>query len=292
MESIGKIKLPALGLGTRKGLVPDLIKSAILDNKYRLIDTAAYYKNESEIGEGLQSVFDKVPRNEICVVSKLWNDSKDDVEGALRASLKRLKLDYLDLYLVHWPIGVCVDTAKWKYKQPPLYKTWADMESCVRKGLCKAIGVSNFNCQLLLDLLSYAEIPPCANQIELHPYCVQRNLVKYCLANDIQPMAYGPLTASGRRKEGEINVLNNPIIKDLSVKYKKTPGQICLQWGMANGHVVIPQTSKVGRLKENMESMNFTIENDDLKKIDELDKNTRIYDLVVRNEFGAIPIFD
>lgn len=283
-------KIPPLGLGTRKGKTsPDLVKAAITDYGYRLIDTASYYENEEEVGQGIKAAAEKVPREDVFVVSKVWNDEKDDVEGALRKSLKRLQLDYLDLYLVHWPIGVCVDELKWRYKQRPMHAVWGDMESCVRKGLCKRIGVSNFHCQLLLDILSYAEIPPTANEIELHPYCVQRKLVQYCLSNDITPIAYGPLTAPG--DEFSTCALKDPVIVGLAEKYKRTPAQICLQWGLANGHVVIPQTKTVGRLKENMEATGFTIEGEDLKKIDGLDRTLRLYDPNTRGQFGGIPIF-
>eukprot|EP00826_Nyctotherus_ovalis_P066008 TRINITY_DN972_c0_g4_i1.p1 TRINITY_DN972_c0_g4~~TRINITY_DN972_c0_g4_i1.p1 ORF type:complete len:291 (-),score=60.07 TRINITY_DN972_c0_g4_i1:132-1004(-) len=283
-------KIPSLGLGTHKGKTPaDLVKAAIVDYGYRLIDTASYYENEVEIGQGIKAAAEKVPREDVFVVSKVWNDEKDDVEGALRNSLRRLQLDYLDLYLVHWPIGVCVDESKWRYKQRPMHKVWADMEACVRKGLCKRIGVSNFHCQLLVDILSYAEIPPAANQIELHPYCVQRKLVQYCLLNDITPIAYGPLTAPG--KEFSICALKDPVIIGLAEKYKRTAAQICLQWGLANGHVVIPHTKSLGRLKENMEAKEFSIEGEDMKKIDELDRTLRLYDPNTRGEFGGIPIF-
>ena len=291
MKSVSSKEFPSSGLGTRKGLTPEFLASAVLDYNYRLIDTAALYENETEIGQGLQEVFKKIPREEIYVISKIKNSDKHDVEGSLRASLKRLQLDYLDLYLIHWPVGTCIDTIKWKYDQPPLHKTWSELETCVRKGLCKSIGFSNFNCQLILDLLTYAEIKPVANEIELHPYCVQRNLVKYCLFNDIQPIAYGPVMAAGLRKEGQVNILNDPLINELSKKYNKTTGQICLQWGIANGHTVIPQTFKAPRLKENMDAANFTIETEDLKKLDGLDKRMRVYDLSMP-AYGGTPIFD
>eukprot|EP00826_Nyctotherus_ovalis_P057758 TRINITY_DN7904_c0_g2_i4.p1 TRINITY_DN7904_c0_g2~~TRINITY_DN7904_c0_g2_i4.p1 ORF type:complete len:292 (+),score=86.39 TRINITY_DN7904_c0_g2_i4:107-982(+) len=278
-----------IGLGTFNETTKDLIYSAIVDYSYRLIDTAAIYQNEEAVGEGIKAASERVPREDLFVASKVWNDAKEDVEGALRASLKRLGLDYLDLYLIHWPLGVCVDADKWKYKQPPLHKTWAAMEACVRKGLCKRIGVSNFNCQLILDLLSYAEIPPYVNQIELHPYCAQRKFVKYCLANGIKPMAYGPLAAG---KTLGSDLLGEPVIVELAEKYKKTPGQICLQWGMANQHLVIPRTKTVARLKENMESINFIIDPEDLKKIDALDRKSRLYLSSVDMLMEGVPIFD
>jgi len=284
------IKPIILGLGTSRETTKEVVQSAILDYNYRLIDTAAFYLNEPAVGEAIKAAADKVPRKDLFIVSKIWNDAKEDVEGALKDSLKRLDLEYLDLYLIHWPIGICTDKDKWKYKQPPLHKTWAAMEACVRKGLCKHIGISNFNCQLTLDLLSYAEIPPYANQIELHPYCTQRKFVKYCLANNIIPMAYGPLAAGAEAKG--LNLLNDPVIVSLAEKYKKTPSQICLQWGMANEHLVIPRTKTITRLKENIEALGFIIEPEDLKKIDELDKNQRIYLPSVEFGMGGIPIFD
>ncbi len=291
----GKLRIPMLGLGTRKGILPSLVKHAVLNENYRLIDTAKLYENESQIGEALHDVVvsaQAVSREDLFVVSKLWNDDKWDVEAALKDSLKRLQLDYLDLYLIHWPLGTCVDPTCWGYKQPPLHKTWADMETCVRKGLCRAIGVSNFCCQLLLDMLAYAEIPPAVNEIELHPYCAQRNLVRFCQKSGIEVVAYGPLMAAGRRKPEQTNLLLDPVITGLAGKYGRTPGQICLQWGMANGHIVIPQTSHEARLRENMESLTFSIDPEDLKKIDALDKKERIYDICVRKQYGGVPIFE
>jgi diketogulonate reductase-like aldo/keto reductase len=293
MQQVEKqlIKPITLGLGTSRETTKEVVQSAIVDHNYRLIDTAALYLNEPAVGEAIKAAADKVPRKDLFIVSKIWNDAKEDVEGALRGSLKRLDLEYLDLYLIHWPFGLLIDNDKWKYKQQPLYKTWAAMEACVRKGLCKRIGVSNFNCQLILDLLSYAEIPPYANQIELHPYCSQRSLVKYCLANDIIPMAYGPLAAGAEYKDEKLNLLNDPIIISLAEKYKKTPGQICLQWGIANGHLVIPRTKTIKRLGENMESISFEMKPEELQKIDSLNKNQRIYLPNPEYNMGTIPIF-
>lgn len=296
MEKGSSSKIPKIGLGTRRDKTkPDIITKAIADYGYRLIDTASFYGVEEEVGEGIKAAAEKVPRKDVFVSSKIWNDQKDDVEGALRGSLKRLQLEYLDLYLVHWPMGVCVDESKWKYKQRPMYKVWQDMEGCVRKGLCKHIGLSNFHCQMILDILSYAEIPPFANEIELHPYCVQRSFVKYCQANDIVPIAYGPISIQAKSDDANTSVSSateDPVIVELAKKYKASPAQICLQWGMANGHVVIPETGKPERLAENMEATKFCIDAEDLKKIDKLDRNFRIYDPHRRGEFGAVPIFD
>jgi len=287
-----EINIPKIGLGTRKGITPEFVKTAFIDYGYRHIDTAKLYENEEEIGIGLKQVLEKIPREQIFVTSKLWNEDKFNVEGALKESLKKLQLDYLDLYLIHWPFGSCLNAEKWLYKQPPLYKTWADLETCVRKGLCRHIGISNFGCQLIVDLLSYAEILPYANQIELHPYNSQRNLVNFCKYNSIIPIAYAPLMSVGRHKTEQLNILEDPLLVNIAAKYKKTVGQICLNWGTNNGHCVIPQTTKFDRLKENMDAMNFTLEKDDLLKIDTLDKKIRIHDPNIKKQYGGIPIFE
>lgn len=189
-------KIPRSGFGTSKlqGNIETLVKEAIKAG-YRHIDTARAYLNEEQIGKALKEVISEgiVKREELFITTKIWNTEKEDVEGALKGSLERLGLDYVDLYLVHWPLGdTDAQTGKVK-KQVPLHITWKALEAQVKAGRVKSIGVSNFNVQLLLDLLSYAEIKPACNQVEVHPYLTQEDLVKFCKKNDIEIVAYCPL---------------------------------------------------------------------------------------------------
>ena len=192
-------KIPQVGLGTflsSEGDVEPIVKAAILDHGYRHIDTASLYKNEEAIGRALQECFGKgIKREEIWVTTKIHQEEKDDVEGALRRSLSKLQLDYVDLYLVHWMIPK-VDNGQ--IQNTPLHKVWAELERLVEAGLIKHIGISNCTVALLLDLWSYAKIKPVMNQIELHPYLPQVDLVNF-LKNKlgVHVTAYSPIGASG-----------------------------------------------------------------------------------------------
>jgi diketogulonate reductase-like aldo/keto reductase len=187
------IEMPLMGLGTYKlEDIKNSIKTAVKCG-YRLFDTASLYDNELEVGLALNECIQEglIKREEIFLVTKLWNDDHENPEGALKKSLQLLNMDYVDLYLIHWPMGEVKDGKL--IKQVPLHKTWAKLEECVNKGLTKTIGVSNFNVQLLLDLLSYANIKPVVNQVELHPYLTQEDLVDFCHRFEIRVAAYNPI---------------------------------------------------------------------------------------------------
>jgi diketogulonate reductase-like aldo/keto reductase len=196
-----------------------VVVDAILNKGYRHIDTASRYNNEGAIGEALQEVFatGKVKREEVFITTKLWQDDRDDVEGAVRRSLDKLKLDYIDLYLIHWMCPKLVwEDGKDFIKNTPTHKVWAEMERLVDAGLIKSIGVSNANVTVILDLWSYARIKPVANQIELHPYLVQNELVAFFEKLGIKLIAYAPLSASAwslrDEKLKDINLFGEPVI--------------------------------------------------------------------------------
>jgi len=186
-------KIQRIGYGTFKADdLQDIIQEAI-NVGYRHFDTATVYQNEDLIGEAItKSIKEgKVKREDLFITTKVWAE-KDNVAKSLNQSLKDLQLDYVDLFLIHWPIGDW-DKETQTFKQPPLHVTWKQMEDLVRAGKCKSIGVSNFNVQLLVDLLSYAEIKPVCNQIEVHPYLIQEDLIAFCKKNGIEITAYCPL---------------------------------------------------------------------------------------------------
>jgi len=204
-----------------------------------------------------------------------------------------LQLDYVDLLLIHWPIGVVDENTQKVKSQIPLHKTWKSMEDLVKSGKVKSIGVSNFNVQIILDLLSYAEIKPVCNQVEINPYLTQEDLVGFCKKNNIEIVAYCPLGGNvpGNPEFSVKTLIENPVIKELSAKYSKTPAQIIINWHLSRGYVVIPKTSTESRLKENFESDSFEMSADDLKKISDLNKGVRACDPTKFDFFGNIPMF-
>jgi diketogulonate reductase-like aldo/keto reductase len=289
-------KMPKIGYGTYlfqgEPLVPFL--KEVIKAGYRHIDTAKFYANEAEIGKAMKEVISEglVKREDVYITTKLRAVHKDDPEKYLRESLKDLQTDYVDLYLIHFPLGVA-DPDTNLMKQIPLYKTWALMEECVKKGLCKSIGVSNFNVQLILDLLSYAQIKPVVNQVEIHPYLTQEDLTQFCHKYKIQVQAYCPLgrgdatPASGEPKV----VLADPVIAALAKKYNKTPAQVVMNWHLSKDLVVLPKTSTATRLKENLEIDNFVMSEEDLKSISQLNCNYRVVDSKYFEGHGFCPIF-
>lgn len=253
------ITMPQIGLGTwqitDKEQIKEIIRVAI-DQGYQLIDTAAAYTNEMAIGKAIQTL--ELDRKKLIISDKVWNTSRgyDAVRDACMRSMKKLKTDYLDLYLIHWPAS------------PKLYDdwreinadTWRGMESLYKDGLVKAIGVCNFKVHHLEELKKTAEIMPFVNQVECHPGMIQEELVVYCKENQIQIEASSPL--------GNGQILQNELLKEIAKKYNKSTAQICMRWGVQKEFVLIPKTSNVNRLSENMDIFDFELSDDEMKQID------------------------
>ena len=268
------IEIPLIGLGTsRVKNVEEVVYHSIKDG-VRLIDTALLYKNEEDIGKGIKRAIDDgiVKREELYIVDKLWIDDKSDPEKALREAFKRLNLDYIDLYLDHWPCGN-VHLKDKDYKTISIFELWPKMESLVDKGLTKSIGCSNYNVQSLLNLLSFCRIKPVVNQVEFHPYYYQKGLKDFCDKENIALMAYYTMArGNGARNyikehNGEMDIFKEKDIKHLAKKYDKTPGQIILNWHIHQGNIAIPSTSNLDRMKENLGALNFEMKDSDVEKL-------------------------
>jgi alcohol dehydrogenase (NADP+) len=287
--------IPALGLGTWKssnGEAAQAVSKAI-EIGYRHIDCASIYQNQKEIGTALAEALsaEQVKREELWITSKLWNNAhaKKHVQPALERTLKDLQLDYLDLFLIHWPIhfqpNVVFPKRPEEFLAPdaiPVLETWQAMEKMVKKGLCRFIGVCNFNLPRLIELKHQAHIQPVINQIELHPYLQQEKMLKYCSENDVLLTAYSPLGSGDRpaalKKDNEPSLLNHPIIVEIAQKRGITPGQVLLAWGLSRGTVVIPKSVNSGRLQENFLAADLELEASDLLAIQELEQDYRFVD--------------
>ncbi len=252
------VKMPGFGLGVYKmedgQSVVQSVKAA-LKHGYRLIDTASYYHNEEGVGQAVRE--SGIPREEIFVTSKVWNDQQgyDNTLKAFEDSLEKLGLDYLDLYLVHWPV-----TGKFK-------DTYRALEKIYEEGKVRAIGVSNFQVHHLEDLLKDCKIKPVINQVEYHPHLTQEELKVYCEKENIQLEAWAPLKRGG--------VFDEPIIQELSEKYRKTPAQVILRWDVQHNVVTIPKSVKEQRIIENADIFDFSLTKEEVKQIDSLNRNER-----------------
>jgi len=252
------VQMPVVGLGVWK-IKPSFVAKRVVKDAlrvgYRHIDTARIYLNEKGVGKAIRE--SGVPREEIFLTTKLWNADQgyDNALKAFDKSLVRLGLDYVDLYLMHWPVtGKRLDS-------------WRAIEEIYKSGKAKAIGVSNFTIRHLKELLANCKIVPAVNQVEFHPFLFQRDLMDYCNKRGIALEAYSPL-AHGK-------FMNHPTISELARKYKKSNAQVMLRWNVQHGNIVIPKSTSVERLKENLDLFDFEINNDDMQSINDLNQNLR-----------------
>ena len=252
------VEMPVLGLGTyqsRSGKETQDAVLAALQAGYRHIDTARVYGNEMDVGEALR--MSGVPREEVFITTKLSNEDHgyDTAIRACRTSLKRLGVDYIDLYLIHWPV-------------PGLRgRTWKALERLQDEGLCRAIGVSNFQRWHLEELLRSGSVVPAVDQVEFSPYTYQRDLHGFCTSKGVQLEAYSPLTKGLR--------LSSPRLLDIASKYVKTPAQLLIRWGLQKGAVVIPKSVNKERIWENANVFDFNILPEDMALLDGFDEDLR-----------------
>jgi alcohol dehydrogenase (NADP+) len=288
-------RIPAIGLGTWKS-DPGVVGSAVgeaIGLGYRHMDCAPIYGNEPEVGEALEAALTggAVSRDELWVTSKLWNSChfRDDVTPALEKTLGDLRLDYLDLFLIHWPIALTPGSGFPKSldeflppEAAPIEETWAAMEEAVDAGLCRHIGLSNFNVPKLRHIRDGARIAPSVVQVESHPFLAQDDLLEACGEMGVAFTAYCPLGSPDRpervRKESDPFVLQDPVIASIADKHGVSPAQVVLGWGVKRGTAVIPKTVTPSRLVENLESAAVPLDADDMAAIAGLDRGHRLID--------------
>ena len=251
--------MPWVGLGVLKaqnGLEVENAVITALENGYRLIDTAAAYRNEDGVGRAIKG--SGVPRKDIFLTTKVWNSDQgyEETLAAFERSLQLLQTDYVDLYLVHWPVAG-------KYKE-----TWRALEKLYKEGKAKAIGVSNFQVHHLEDLMTTAEIIPMVNQVEMHPHLQQKELVDFSQKHSIRLEARRPIMM------GEVNHL--PEIEAIGSKLGKSPVQVTLRWLLQKGVVVIPKSVNPLRIKDNINIFDFELSAEDMKLIEGLDRGRRL----------------
>ncbi|MGB8658673.1 MAG: aldo/keto reductase [Candidatus Zixiibacteriota bacterium] len=253
-----QVEMPIFGLGTFQTQSGEQTRKAVLfalDAGYRLIDTAAMYGNEKDVGEAVRR--SGIPREEVFVTTKLWN-SDHGYERALLAfeeSLERLGLAYVDLYLVHWPVGGLRN------------ETWKAMEALLKRRKCRAIGVSNYMIWHLEELLNSSSTVPAVNQVEFSPYLYQKDLLEFCRSHGIQLESYSPLTKGHK--------LDDPKLLAVAAKYSKSSAQILIRWALQKEIVVIPKSSRKEKIAENASVFDFAISPEDMAALDSFNQNLR-----------------
>ncbi len=302
---VGKSQMPTIGMGLwklEKELAAKAVRDAI-EMGYRHLDSATDYANEAEVGEGISQALKEglCTREELWVTSKLWNTDHraEHVRPALERTLRDLQVDYLDLYLIHFPIALKhvphdrfypadwiydpdSESPKMELDTVPISETWRAMEELVEAGLVRHIGVCNFPTALIHDLLTYAKIPLSVLQVEMHPYLTQERLLRLCRERDITVTAFSPLGALSyvplNMAKAADTVLQEPVVLAAAERLGKTPAQVVLRWGIQRHVAIIPKSSNPKRQRENLQLFDFALSDQEMADISALNRNQRFND--------------
>lgn len=288
------IKIPIIGFGSysfhNDREKTELAVHMALKMGYRHFDTAKIYGSEPAVGKALtEAIRDgKIKREEVFVTSKLWGSDHHDPVSALKKTLERLGMEYLDMYLVHWPVKLkewaCYPVPKEDdFEQLDLETTWSGMEKCLDLGLCRGIGVSNFSSNKIQRLLDFASVPPAVNQVEMHPMWRQTRLREYCAEEKIHVSAYSPLGGPGNLW-GSTAVVDSPILHSIALKHNATPAQVALKWGLSKRSSVIVKSFNQQRMEENMKALDLKLDAQDLLDIEKLEERKIMRGEVYVNE--------
>lgn len=293
-------EMPIIGLGTAHPRVFDSDPTAVhaLEIGYRHFDTAWLYGNQSVLGDALRKGIKQlgIKREDIFVTSKVWNNfhKKESTIKNCQTNLDQLKFDYVDLLLVHSPVSFqedpdnpfpCDADGKHLYSDVDVLETWQGMEECLKKGMTKSIGVSNFGIQGLKRILDNCTVKPTVNQVECHPYLNRKELVDFCKSHDIIVTTYGPLGSPYNQAafvttepiDRNLHILEDPVVVEIANNHKKTPAQVSLRWAVQRGAVPLPRSNKKHRLEENFGIFDFELTSDEMQKIDGLNKSAHAY---------------
>lgn len=274
--------MPTVGLGLYQVAPGNETEQAVtfaLQSGYRLIDTARYYDNEESVGRALRD--SGIPREQLFVTTKLWNTDHgfDHTLRAFDESLRKLGLDYLDLYLIHWPVAAppwqnwkpvkaILDRVRGPASRPLRMESWRAMERIIAEGRCRAIGVSNYTIRHLEEILWTCKVVPAVNQVEFTPFLYQLELLSFCRSHGIQLEAYSPLTRGQR--------LKHPVVAGLADKYQRSSAQILIRWALQHEVVVIPKATTRSHIQENISVFDFSISTSDMASLDSLNQNLHL----------------
>ncbi|KAI8064322.1 4-dihydromethyltrisporate dehydrogenase [Gilbertella persicaria] len=307
-------KIPLVGFGTAR-IKPEDAEEVVynaIKTGYRLIDGALHYKNEAEVGKAVRRAINDgiVKREDLFIVGKLWNNfhGKEHVKRVFDITFENYGLDYIDLYLVHFPfatayvdpsgpIGFLDADKKLKLENSPMKDCWHELEKLVDSGRVRNIGISNFNVQSIVDLLTYARIRPSVLEIEHHPYLQQRRLINWAKKQDLHIIAYASFGNSvfdnvPKYLEHLPKLLEHPVIKKVAEKHQRNPGQIALTWATQRGITVIPKSAQVERMKTNLDVLSYKLDDEDFEAINDLEANGRFNDFF-ENTYGfEFPLFE